>query len=251
MTTIPEPMTKQAKQELHDAIAAHLAALEPPAATLTAAPKQVKQEVDAIDARIRVLEPWVATLAAARKRYLLDGYADFARGIEQGFSREEAFPNDPALQPLAEGRPGLLRAEDELTKLRERRQLLSELLPSEEEIARARAQARKTADRTATEITKRAARLEAQTDRLRTAVKELTQLARLALDVAEESYWVWRANLDLDRACAEADIARPVTPRPENPQLPHGAALGRFLATHFAGREHYAVDPALARALRE
>ncbi len=209
-------------------------------------PRELNTQIATLDKRLAELEPWVQTLSAARERRMFQN-TPAARWttsvIEEGVGPGGACPNDPELEPFSRGLPGLRKAQDEISRLREVRSGLQAHLPSPEGTA---ANQQEAAARAA-EITERARRFDEQAVALRQAV---AAIADLALDVALEAREIWKANQTLDGFCTEADIPRPASQRRQAPRIPGASAIGVLLNGHFTGERPEAVDSILVRAIR-
>jgi hypothetical protein len=208
-------------------------------------PRDARQQIAAIDNRLAVLAPHIATLTNARQRHLLDGSADSLDAIsviERGIPRHGGRLDDPDLDGFDHGLPGLHAAQQEVTTLRERRQLLVHQLPSVEQTAAATREAITQAATIATQA-------RALDDRTAVLRSMLAGCARHALGVADDAWQFWVANANLDAWCKEADIPRPATPRPEAPSLPSAIPLGVLLSSHCSGGRPMAVDDDLRRDL--
>jgi hypothetical protein len=195
-----------------------------------------RQAMAEIDKAVAVLEGNIATLTAERERALLDGDAGLVRKIENGFDLSEGIPAG-----VTPGLPGLLRAQTDLSALRERRRLLAAQLPSEAEqqavVANAKAQAEDIATRTAA--------LDGKMPALHAAAQTLAQVA---LEVADEQLRVWRDAAALDALCRESGILKPPTPDLTILRLPGARALAVVLA-HFTGGRPAPVDAGVRREL--
>jgi hypothetical protein len=209
-------------------------------------PRTIRAQIAAADRRLGELEPWLDTLVAARQRWLLSEMpeANWTRpAIDVGVGFGAPCPNDPALEPLGRGWPGLRKTKEEISRLREIRSALEAQLPS----TATTAAHQRDAETRAAEITERAHRLDEQAVALRQAV---AAIADLALDVAVEAREIWKANLALDKVCSDADIPRPTTERRKSPNVLGASPLGILLNGHFTGEQPEAVDSTLARAIR-
>ena len=103
------------------------------------------------------------------------------------------------------------------------------------------------AEALATGIRNRAKALTAPTEVAHVAVNEA---ARLCLAVAEETWLLWEANAALDKLSADADIARPETPRPDAPTFPLAGSASVLLRAYFHGGQPGRVDPDLVPDIR-
>jgi hypothetical protein len=209
-------------------------------------PRKSHAQIAAADRRLGELEPWLDTLVAARQRWLLSEMpeANWTRpAIEAGVGFGAPCPNDPALEPLGRGWPGLRKTKEEISRLREIRSALEAQLPS----SATTATHQRDAESRAAEITERAQRLDSQTAALRQAV---AAIADLALDVAVEAREIWKANLALDKLCSDADIPRPATEQRKSPLITGSSPVGILLAGYFTGEQPEAVDSTLTQAIR-
>src|SRR5687768_4184828 len=107
---------------------------------------EVQRQLEALDREITQREALRALQLKLRLKFLLDETADgrdTVRQIEQGIRASEGYL--PAVADLV-GRPGLVRTEHDLLRLRERRAAWLEQLPSADERTRAAQRAAERAD---------------------------------------------------------------------------------------------------------
>ena len=210
----------------------------------TMTPRDVKVELEAIDRRLKELEPWDQRLTAARNRYVLQDRRDVVALIEDGLRPGNGRPDDPDLEPFDRRWPGLRETQRTIANLHERRGLLEHQLPSDVKVSATKSDAQTQADT----IAQHAQQLDEQTATFRTAVGDLAQLA---LDVAQGARSLWEENVALDTFCADADLARPDTPRREASRVAVAGPLGQLLAYYFIGGQPCAVDSDLRQAIEE
>jgi hypothetical protein len=206
-------------------------------------PRQLRKQIEAIDRELGELRPWEKKLTAMRKVYVLSNERDVVNIIENGLRGGQGRPAYSDLDPFDDGWPGLNETRQVITNLKERRALLVEQQPTKAETAERISEA----DSMAADIRKRARALTAPTDAAHAAVNEA---ARLCLAVAEETWRLFEANAALDKLTADADIARPETPRPEAPTFPLAASASVLLGAFFRGGEPGRVDPHLVPDIR-
>jgi len=151
-------------------------------------------------------------------------------------------PSDPDLAGFDEGLPGLRKTRQQLAHLQERRPLLVDQLPSDAE----KAERTQETERLANDIRDRAERLATLTA---TILSALNDAAPFLLQRAGEARQLWEDNLKLDKLTADADIARPETPRPDAPTLPLAMPLSLLLRDHFINSRPMSVDAALLREI--
>jgi len=212
-------------------------AWEPPVS-----PREVRQRVDGLDREIASREALRMVQQGLRQRFLLDdspGGREALKQIERGIR-----PGEGCLSAIAEleGKPGLLRVEQDLLRLRERRAAWLEQLPRPEQTSAATQSASAKADM----VRALAAKLDPEVVNLRDAVDALFPLAA---KVSELTWQLHAANVSLDELCSESDIARPETPRRDAPSIGLASISAALLKGHCTGGQPMPVDENVTREL--